>query len=198
MTLVLCIPTSPTSRSTAPAHAAPAPRRRVLVSAYAVSPDRGSEPGMGWNICTRLARHHDVTVVCSSQVPPGAEDFRGEIRRYLGERGAIPGLSFHFVDPPLASYLLQRETPLLRRTLYYTGYRSWQRAAFRAAAALHAREPFDLVHQLNITGFREPGYLWKLPGVPFVWGPVGGAANVPRPFLSLMSGRERLFYRVRN
>lgn len=153
---------------------------------------------MGWNICTRLARHHDVTVICSSQVPPNAEHFRDEIETHLREHGPIPGLKFHFVDPPLASYLFQRETPLMRRTLYYTGYKSWQRTTYRAACGLHARDPFDLVHQLNITGFREPGYLWKLPNVPFVWGPVGGAANIPASFLPLMSGRERLFYKLRN
>src|SRR5688500_4927125 len=182
---------------TAVAEATP-PRRRVLVSAYAVSPARGSEPGMGWNICSRLARHHDVTVICSPCVPPDAQDFRGEIEQYAKQNGAIPGLSFHFVEPSLASYLFQRETPLMRRTLYYTGYKAWQKAAFRAARELHTRRRFELVHQLNITGFREPGYLWKLPDVPFVWGPVGGAANVPAAFLPPMSRRERLFYRLRN
>jgi glycosyltransferase involved in cell wall biosynthesis len=31
-------------------------------------------------------------------------------------------------------------------------------------------------------GFREPGYLWKLP-LPFVWGPIGGTQNYPWRFL---------------
>lgn len=177
--------------------ASPAPRRRVLVSAYAVSPVRGSEPGMGWNICLRLARYHDVTVLCSPEVPPKAEDFRGEIEQYLREHGPVFGLTFRFVEPPLASCLLQRETALLRRTLYYTGYRAWQRAALRVARELHSAKPFDLVHQLNITGFREPGYLWRLP-VPFVWGPVGGAADVPAAFMPLMGMRDRVFYTTRN
>src|SRR5687767_11402991 len=78
-----------------PSTAAPAMmRRRVLVSAYAVSPTRGSEPGMGWNICTRLARYHDVTVLCSPEVPPKAEDFRGEIEQHVREHGPVPGLTF--------------------------------------------------------------------------------------------------------
>jgi glycosyltransferase involved in cell wall biosynthesis len=197
MTATLSIPLTRQSRPVA--DDAPAfPRRRVLISAYAVSPVRGSEAGMGWNIATRIARHHDVTLLCSPNVPPNAEDFRGEVEQYAREHGPIPGMRCHFVQPPLASYLFQRESRVMRRSLYYTGYKSWQRAAYRVARELHARQRFDLVHQLNITGFREPGYLWKLPNVPFVWGPVGGAANIPSPFLSLMSVRERWFYRLRN
>ncbi len=77
----------------------------------------------------------------------------------------------------------------MRRTLYYTGYAAWQRAAYRAALDLHRDRPFDLAHQLNITGYREPGYLWKLP-IPFVWGPVGGAADIPPGFFPIMSARR--------
>ena len=47
---------------------------------------------------------------------------------------------------------------------------------------MHRRMPFDLAHQVNLCGFREPGDLWKL-GVPFVWGPVGGTQNTPPAFL---------------
>jgi glycosyltransferase involved in cell wall biosynthesis len=50
---------------------------------------------------------------------------------------------------------------------------------------------------LTMTGFREPGYLWKLP-VPFVWGPIGGAANLPSSFLPMMGWKEQLYYRPRN
>src|SRR4029079_12213074 len=84
-----------------------------------------------------------------------------------------------------------------RRTVYYTGYAAWQHAAYRDALALHAHRTFDLVHHLNITGYREPGYLWKLP-VPFVWGPVGGAADIPSAYFPLMGWQDRLFYAGRN
>ena len=173
-------------------------RLRALVSAYAVSPAQGSEPGLGWNVCRRLAERHDVTVLCAPGMPGEDPDvFRREIGGHLRFEGPIPGLSFHFVEPPALSRWLQRETGLRRRTLYYTGYAAWQRAAYRAAEELHRRRPFDVVHQLNITGYREPGYLWKLDA-PFVWGPVGGAADVPWPFLRTMGWGDRCFYAARN
>ena len=182
---------------TALAGAPPQPRRRVLISAYAVSPSRGSEPSVGWNLCVHLAHHHDVTVLCSPGEPPLRTILRDEIAEHVQQNGPIAGLTFCFVDAPPLGYFCQRESLLMRRTLYYAGYRSWQLEAYHAAVRLHAEQPFDVAHQLNITGFREPGYLWKLP-LPFVWGPVGGAANTPPSFFTMMGWKERLFYSARN
>lgn len=172
-------------------------RRRVLVSAFAASPKWGSEPAVGWNVCTRLARYHDVTVLCTPSVPGSPqENYRQEIAEYFAEHGPIPGLHFEFVEPPLLSRLFQRQTNLCRRTVYYVGYAAWQRAALARARQLHAQEPFELVHQLNIIGYREPGYLWKL-GIPFVWGPVGGAANLPPAYTPLLRLQDKVFYTAR-
>ena len=43
-----------------------ADRLKVLLSAYACEPDRGSEPEVGWQWAVHLARRHDVTVVTRS------------------------------------------------------------------------------------------------------------------------------------
>jgi glycosyltransferase involved in cell wall biosynthesis/O-antigen/teichoic acid export membrane protein len=174
-------------------------RLRVLVNAYAVSPVRGSEPGVGWGYCRHLAAHHDVTVLCAAGTPgPEHSIYKREVDRWAAEHGPVPGLTFAYVDRPPLSRLCQREDEWSRRTFYYVGYNAWQRAAYRLARRLHAGRPFDVVHQLSMTGFREPGYLWKLPGVPFVWGPIAGAANVPRPFLAIMTWGDRAYYRFRN
>jgi hypothetical protein len=81
--------------------------------------------------------------------------------------------------------------------VYYAGYKAWQKAAWREARRLHADRPFDVVHQLNMTGFREPGYLWRLDA-PFVWGPIGGGANIPPAYFPLMGWADRAFYTLRN
>ena len=168
-------------------------RRRILLSAFATIPDSGSEGGVGWNMAVNLATHHDVTVLCFA----GYEgDYRAAYERHVAAHGPVPGLTLHYVDQPWLSRLLQREG-VWNRATYYTGYAAWQRAALAEARRLHAAEAFDLVHHLNIIGYREPGYLWRL-GIPFVWGPVGGAQMMPRPFFKLLSPRDRAMYAIRN
>ena len=174
--------------------AVPSGRARVLVSAYTISPKRGSEPAGGWQVITRLAAFHDVTVLTSPNVE--GTDYRGETLDYL-ERNPIPGLKLVYVDPPPLARKLMVPSGSAARMLYYFGYASWQRAALRAARELHAAKPFDLVHQLNMTGYREPGYLWQMDA-PFVWGPIAGACNMPWSYLSLMPMKERIFYGLRN
>ena len=35
----------------------------ILISAYACEPDKGSEPGAGWNCAVEIAKYHSVTVI---------------------------------------------------------------------------------------------------------------------------------------
>lgn len=176
-------------------------RRRILVSAYALSPVRGSEPGMGWNICSRLAAYHDVTVVTRSwneALWPEDEQHREEAEQFMRDNGPIPGLTIHFVDSPPLSRLLQRD-PLvsLRSPFYFQGYAAWHRAVYREAVRLHRERPFDMVHQLTVASFREPGYLWKF-NVPFVWGPIGGGGNIPWSYFADFGNHDRFYYALKN
>jgi glycosyltransferase involved in cell wall biosynthesis len=174
-------------------------RLRILLSAFACSPDRGSEAGVGWQIATRLARHHDVTVLCGDLGP--ARTTEESLLRYFGSNPKIPGLNIEYVGPT-------RETGLLcwlhgkpgLWSLYYAAYHAWQKKAFAVAQDLHSVRPFDLAHQLTYTTYREPGYLWRLP-VPFFWGPIAGAADVPLSFAGVLGVRGTLafgFRRVAN
>jgi glycosyltransferase involved in cell wall biosynthesis len=171
------------------------PRRRVIVSAFATAASGGSELAIGWNLCRHLATHHDVTVLCTPRI--GTEDFRSRNDAYFQRHGPVEGLTLHYVEPPLLSRWLQRDHMAFLKPFYYQGYAAWQRTALAAARSLHAERPFSLAHQLNFTSFREPGYLWKLD-IPFVWGPIGGAANFPRAYLGMLGPREGIFYRLKN
>ena len=80
---------------------------------------------------------------------------------------------------------------------YYWFYRIWQWRAYKKACELHKTVGFDLVHQLNMVGFREPGYLWKLK-VPFVWGPVGGLGYTDWRLLGLLPLAGKVEFLFRN
>ena len=176
-------------------------RLRILISAYAFSPVQGSEPSIGWNICSRLGAYHDVTVLTWSwneASQPEGKQKRNEAEQFIRENGPIPGLTIHFVASPALSRLLQPH-PLvsLHSPFFFQGYAAWQRAAYREAVRLHREQPFDVTHQLTITSFRDPGYLWKL-GVPFIWGPIGGGGNIPWSCVADFGNHDRLYYALKN
>jgi glycosyltransferase involved in cell wall biosynthesis len=169
-------------------------RKRVLISAFALSPNRGSEAGVGWNICSRMGKHHDVVVLYGSHFY--RFELGSDIADHEAEHGAVPGVRFCAVPAPWFSKLCLFLHDHDLWAFYYLGYRSWQKAAYRKALELHREQPFDVVHQLNMIGYREPGFLWKL-GVPFVWGPVGGAENVPLRFAPVLGARGFVFNLMR-
>lgn len=148
-----------------------AARRRALLSAFTVDPMAGSESLVGWQRAVYAARHFDTWVICAPHVSKEGID------AYLRVHGPVPGLEIVYVEEPKWMEMLEHVPGL-----YYLSYNLWQRRAYRAALRLDTDVGFDLVHQVNLGGYREPGYLWRL-GSPFVWGPIGGTQNYPMRFL---------------
>ena len=155
-------------------------RGRVLVLAYACSPYRGSEPGVGWHRVAEIANYFDTWVLCKQQ------DYEDDIRRYFAANPNAPGGHFCFLPNSKLELRLKRIPGL-----WYLAYNLWHRRAYRCARRLHGRVGFSLIHQVTLASFREPGYLWKL-GVPFVWGPIGGTQNYPARFIAAAGLRGAL------
>src|SRR5690349_14743304 len=65
---------------------------KVLLSAYACEPNRGSEPGVGWNWALQEARFHEVWVVTRA-------NNREVIEREMAENPR-PNLRFMYHDLP--------------------------------------------------------------------------------------------------
>ena len=146
-------------------------RERVLLVAYACSPYRGSEAGVGWHRAIEAAKYFDTWVIY------GYREYKSDVRRYLRQNGKVPGLYFLYVPETRFGRWMWK----LPKG-YYTANNLWHRRAYRVAGRLHEKLHFDIVHQLTWCGYREPGYLWRLDA-PFIWGPVGGTQNYPWRFL---------------
>lgn len=157
------------------------PRKRLLISAFAFDAAGGSEAGLGWQIARRLARHHDVTVLFGNlrPAPRDPDNLRALLLACEAEGGITPIL---IEGEPYAKCLAALNHKPGLWWLYYRAYRLWQKQALSKARELHRDNPFDLVHHVNIIGYREPGYLWQL-GIPFFWGPISGTPMVPWSFL---------------
>lgn len=162
-------------------------RLKVLLGCYACDPHYGSEPGMGWNFASRIAKFHDVHVL----VEEG--EFRETLTRFAAKHPEqVEHMTFHFI-PRTHHETLRKFWP----PSYYWFYRAWHRRAYRCAQELDRHENFDLVHQVTISGFREPGYLWKL-GKPFVWGPLGGFTDTPWCLLGSLGAYGSVYFALRN
>lgn len=161
--------------------------KKVLISCYACSPYRGSEPGMGWSFVSGLSQYFEVHVIVET------EKFKADIERYLSEnKMSSKNLQFYFIRKKRNRRLRKIWPPS-----YYWFYKQWQKDAFKLAQELHAKTPFDLCHQLNMVGYREPGYLWQLD-IPFVWGPIGGLQNTSWQLFGFLDVYGKLFYGGRN
>ena len=166
-------------------------RLRVLVLAYMISPVRGSEYAVAWNYVETMRAHCDLTVLYGAAGP-----HMGDVTDFPSpsfvDRRAPGDVTFRFVpEPPLA----RRLNALNRRGIltysFYLAYRIWHRAALAEAKRLLARGDYDVIHYVGPIGYREPGYLWKLP-LPYVWGPIGGATSFPWRLRSALPGRGQL------
>ena len=161
---------------------------KILVNAYAVSPNRGSEPGMGWNWCIRLARECELSIITEGE-------FREEIERVLPTLPQASNMHFHYLP---VSDRVRRMCWNQGDWRFYYHYRCWQKRALALAREICRNERIDIIHQLNMVGFREPGFLWKIEGPRYIWGPIGGMALAPIQYFREASWRERFRMRCKN
>jgi glycosyltransferase involved in cell wall biosynthesis len=152
---------------------------KILLSAYACEPNRGSEPGVGWNWARHLARNHEVWVITRS-------NNRGVIEAALA-RKPLPNAHFVYYDLPRWTRFWKRRSRGLRAYYYL-----WQVGSYFAARRLTREVRFDLVQHVTFVKYWMPSFL-SLLGRPFIWGPVGGGESAPRAFRSNFSLRGRVY-----
>lgn len=161
---------------------------KILINSYACSPHTGSEPGMGWNWCANLAKYCEVHVITE-----------GEFKYYIEEAlKTLPQASnMHFYYNPVSKEV-RKMCWNQGDWRFYKHYRLWQKKTLEIARVIIEKESIDIVHQLNMIGFREPGYLWKLDNVPIVWGPVDAKESFPESFLNQADYKTRIFTKLKN
>lgn len=146
---------------------------------------------MAWNWVSNLAKFCELFIITE-----------GEFRDKIEE--AVPTLeqvkNMHFNYNPVSDEI-RKMCWNQGDWRFYKYYREWQWKTYLMAKDICSKEKIDVLHQLNMIGFREPGYLWKLSqenGVPFVWGPIGGLKQFPTAYLKGAGLKMKLFNRLKN
>jgi len=150
---------------------------KILMSAFACEPNRGSEPGVGWNTAIQAARTHEVWVVTRAE-------HRAVIEQHL-QNHPQDNLRFIFCDLPRWSIRWQKGVRHIR--LYYV---VWQALIFPIVYRAQRRHQFDVIHHVTFNTIDVPGFLWLLC-IPFVWGPVGGGQLPPEALKAHYGNRWR-------
>ncbi len=156
-------------------------RLKVLVSAYACEPGKGSEPEVGWRWVLNLSNFHDLTVITRAN---NAGRIQSGLLNHTG-----PQPEFFFYDLP--GWLLWLKCHGLPVAIYYLLWQLAVRWRFRRELG-----KFDLIHHLTFNSFRQPGFWWFCPR-PVVLGPLGGGQICPWPFLKrFRSGLPKELFRT--
>jgi glycosyltransferase involved in cell wall biosynthesis len=161
------------------------PRRlKVLMSAYACEPNKGSEPGVGWNWAHHMSGRHELWVLTRANNRPNIENTP------LGrEQG---GIHWVYFDLPRWARFWKKGS---RGTGIY--YHLWQMAVRSVGARLHREIGFDLLHHVTFGKYWVPSYLALLP-IRAILGPLGGGESTPKALAGTFSRRGFRYERGRD
>jgi glycosyltransferase involved in cell wall biosynthesis len=140
---------------------------RVLLSALACEPGKGSEPEVGFRAMLAAASRHDVWVLTASESIPALEEALSSDPR--AHRIHLEGMPFGVGAERVVH---------LNAVGYHRRYDRWQRLASARALELDRQVGFDVVHHVTLASY------WTRAGVanvgkPMVWGPIGGGVDPP-------------------
>ena len=165
----------------------------------------GSEPGMGWNWIVSLAQYCDCHVISEGE-------FRPQVEQWLAlPENNLLAQSMHLYWLPIGGDDADKCARIRRmcwnqgdwRFYYY--YRKWQKRAARKADEIvnvqPKNRPIQILHQLNMIGFREPGCLWwvaRKNDIPLVWGPIDAKAGFPMAYAQEAPLKVKAFLALKN
>lgn len=151
-----------------------AERPLYFLHSYGVSPDHGSEKGLGFNWLRELGRYYNVVVFCEAE-------FAGRCYERLKASDATI-----YIKPVSIGEVGRRMVWKQGTWIAYLFLIVYHLRVLLAAiqTSISLRERPSISHQLSMIGFRSPGYLalFRLLGAKVIWGPIGGL-NTPPPGL---------------
>jgi glycosyltransferase involved in cell wall biosynthesis len=154
-------------------------KKRLLLSAYACEPNKGSEPSVGWNWTTELSKRFELYVITR-------RNNRLKIERGCKGNIDLENVRFFYYDLP--SVILKAK-PYIGIYIYYS---LWQLGAYLYIKRKFGKSYFDIIQHLTFVSIRFPTFFHRM-NCKFVFGPVAGGESANHYLLSSLDFKYRFF-----
>lgn len=153
----------------------------IILSAFSCHPEKGSEPGVGWNWLRELSKDNNVFCIFYS-----GENQQSAIKEAVSLLPYSGNIHLHPVKLPSA----------FDKLFLRIRFEIWQIKAFFVARAILRREKIDLIHHVTIAAWWFTGYYWLL-NTPLILGPLLGGQICHKVFYSFLPLKYRIFEALR-
>lgn len=160
---------------------------KILLSAYACEPNKGSEPEVGWMWAITLSQlGHEVHVVTRLNNKQNIEE--------LINNKKFKNLYFHYFDYPnwIIKLIKKKSNPHS-----YVYFFIWQIGIFFSTRPLIKKKKFDFIQHITFVSLRFPSFLC-LYNIPFIFGPVSGGDTIPKQLMKEFSFYSKFKEFIRN
>lgn len=138
---------------------------RVLLSAYACEPDRGSESEVGWQWAMHMLAYADEVWVLT----------RLNNKEVIEANSTCHSTKLHYIYYDLPKWALK----LKKQNWFLPVYAMlWQWGAYRLTLKHHNATPFDIVYHVTFVSMMYGSFMGRL-GIPFVIAPIAGGDRAP-------------------
>lgn len=157
---------------------------KILISAYACEPNKGSEPEVGWQWIYQLSNYYEIWVLTKG-------NNKDTIDTYIkNNKIEINNIHFIYVDLPKSLTFWKKGNRGMR--LYYY---LWQKKALSIAKQYHNIYNFKLAHSITFVSYTQPCFLYKL-NIPLFW-TIAGGENISKKIKYPLTFKERTYEIIR-
>ena len=159
-------------------------KRKIMVSAYACEPYKGSEIGVGWHWVLEMSKYYELWVVTRS-------NNKEPIEKFFKEKNLNSDIHFIYYDLP--KFILKFKKGMRGVRLYYN---LWQLGVNKIIKKTMIENNIEVFHLLTYGNA-----LWYISSFGqkkfFIWGPTGGVDTIPREYSKHYTLRNRLVEFIR-
>lgn len=143
-------------------------KKKILLSAYACEPNKGSESAVGWDWALNLTRNN-----CEVYVVTRLNNKRN-IENYLKKK---PNKNLKFIYFDFSKFIL-KYIKGQKNSYSYLYFFLWQIGIFFKTYSYIKKINFDYIHHVTFVSIRIPSFLCFYK-IPFIFGPVSGGDVSP-------------------